>query len=121
MPNVIITGRIKEIQDAEIFGNFEKRTFWVEETTGQYPSTFALEMHQGNCNTLDNYSIGNEVTCQVDVRGRYWEKNGKTGVMNTLKCWKIERVNGQAAPVASQPNAVYTPVTDELENDDLPF
>jgi len=117
MPNITLTGRIKRIFPAEVFGNFEKRVMWLEETEGQYPNTYNLEFQQGACNTLDNFAPGQTVKCQVDVRGRHWDKNGKEGVMNTLKCWKIE--SDQQAP-PPPPSQQGFPVNEDAI-DDLPF
>jgi len=115
MSKVILTGRISAIFAAEIFGSFEKRKFWLEETEGKYPQTWELEVHQGTCNLMDNYHKGQMVSCHVDVRGRFWEKGGKSGVMNTLKCWKIESPNQQHPASNTQPADITEPV------DDLPF
>jgi hypothetical protein len=40
---------------------------------------------------IDSYKAGDFVTAYIDIKGKYWEKNGKEGVMNTLKCWNIEK------------------------------
>lgn len=99
--NILIQGVITDIFPSETFGNFEKRVAWVQETDVQYPNHYSVEFHQGDANTLDNFVPGDRVNCSVDVRGRKWEKNGKAGCMNTLKCWKIERVSQQAKSVPS--------------------
>lgn len=97
--NIKITGKITDIFPSETFGNFEKRVAWVVEEGMQYPNHYPLEFQQGFANELDHYVPGDQVVCDVDVRGRKWEKNGKAGCMATLKCWKIERVGGgQKAP-----------------------
>lgn len=97
---ITIQGVITDIFPSEIFGNFEKRVAWIQETDVQYPNCYSVEFHQGDANILDMFVPGDRVTCSVDVRGRKWEKNGKAGCMNTLKCWKIERV-GQPKPMPS--------------------
>lgn len=118
MPNITLTGRIKRIFPAEIRGNFESRVMWLEETEGQYPHTYNLEFHQGACNKLDNFVAGQTVTCQVDVRGRYWSKDGREGVMNTLKCWKIDADQPARPTPASQQGF---PTNEDLDESDLPF
>ena len=123
MPNITLTGRIKRIFPAEIIKSFEKRIMWLEETDGQYPQTYQLEFQQGGCNTLDSFQAGQTVTCSVDVRGRYWSKDGKEGVMNTLKCWKITADQpARPAPESQQGFPAYN-TADELTEpiDDLPF
>ena len=130
---VIIQGILTDVFPSEIFGNFEKRVAWVQETDVQYPNTFALEFHQGDANILDNFVPGDVVKCSVDLRGRKWSKNGKEGVMNTLKCWKMERLGQAKVPPSTrqqtggippknqpqQPQGGQPPVVGP--DDDLPF
>jgi hypothetical protein len=87
-----ITGHITDIFPTESFGNFEKRVAWVAEVSGdRYPNTYALEFQQNDVNQLDHVSPGDLVECKVDVKGKKWEKGGKSGVINVLKCFDIIR------------------------------
>lgn len=127
--NITITGTIKQIFHSEVFGSFEKRVFWVEETTDKYPNTYQLEMQQGECNRLDGFKAGDKVECSVDVRGKWWNKNGKEGVINTMKCWKLVKqgqpaysANNQAPSRTNSPAASYSNSNNITEPvDDLPF
>lgn len=114
MPNITLKGTIKTIFPAEVYGSFEKRVFWLQELDAQYPNTWALEMHQGECNNLDKYQPGDKVECHVDIKGRRWEKNGKEGVINTLKVWRINKIK-EDAPAKEEVFQAPDPV------DDLPF
>jgi hypothetical protein len=40
---------------------------------------------------IEEYKVGDFVTCYIDIKGKYWEKEGREGVINTLKCWNIEK------------------------------
>lgn len=127
MPDVIITGQLKEIKDAQIVGQgFEVREFWVEEIGVQYPQTYSIQATQGKCNVLDQYSIGDIVECRCNLRGRYWSKNGKDGVMNSIQMWQIQRIQNapqlqtyqqQAAPPRQQSNDMFS----NNQDDQLPF
>jgi len=86
-----LSGKIKKVFSTESFSNFEKRTFWLEEVTDKYPNTFQLELWKHDCAMIDNYELGDFVTVYVDIKGKYWNKNYKDGVMNTIKCWNIEK------------------------------
>jgi Domain of unknown function (DUF3127) len=110
----ILNGVITEIYPSEIYGSFEKRVFHLQQSdVEKYPQTWALECQQGDCNMLDKFKTGQVVSCHIEIRGKAWAKNGRAGVINTLKCTKIDRV-GQAAPAK---DAAAPPVN----NDDLPF
>jgi hypothetical protein len=131
--NIKITGKITDIFPAEIFGNFEKRVAWVLEQDVQFPNHYPLEFQQGFANELDHFVPGDLVVCDVDVRGRKWDKGGKSGCMATLKCWKIQRVGTAPQPTRStrqqtggiphQDNAHQqnTPPPIQGKDDDLPF
>lgn len=89
-----ISGKIKRVFEAETFGTektFEKRNFWLEDISEKYPNTWQLELWQQDCPMIDSYNVGDFVTAYIDIKGKYWERNGKEGVMNTLKCWNIEK------------------------------
>jgi hypothetical protein len=87
-----LSGKIKKIFKTEIFNNFEKRTFWLEDIAEKYPNTWQLELWKSDIDMIDNYSVGDYVTVYIDIKGKYWSKDdGKDGVMNTLKCWNIEK------------------------------
>lgn len=89
-----ISGKIIEILDSQTFGvekTFEKRNFWIEEISDKYPNTFQLELWQQDCDMINSYNVGDFITAYIDLKGKLWEKNGNKGVMNTLKCWNIEK------------------------------
>jgi|ERR1044072_3151442 hypothetical protein len=123
---VTLSGKIKTIFNAEVYGNFEKRVMWLKETVDQYPQTYSIEFHQGDCNVLDAFKEGDEVQCSINLRGRHWEKNGKEGVMNTFQCWRIKKISSAAGndpgQEYQQAEATYhgTAAAEEVA-DELPF
>lgn len=130
MPRIQISGYITDIFPSEIFGNFEKRMFWLIEDEAKYPNEYQLELHQGDCNLLDKFKTGDLVECQVDVRGKKFSKGGRDFIFNSLKVWKISKTGygqtatpGYAEPVASEPTATYAALKESYRNppDDLPF
>lgn len=133
---IIIKGKITDIFLPEIYGNLEKRVVWVQEMDVQYPQHYSLEFLQNDANIPDSFVPGDIVQCMVDVRGRRYEKNGKVGVINSLKCWHMDRI-GQAKPTPSTrqqtggiPPKAPAPPADQDQwkaapdnggDDDLPF
>lgn len=95
-----ITGTIKKVFPTEVKSNgFHKRIFWLDDDTEKYPNVFQFELWKDDVIMIDSYEVGDVVTCFIDLKGRYWNKevNGKIeqeGVMNSLKCWNIEK-NGK--------------------------
>jgi len=127
MANIELKGKITSIFPVEKYGNFEKRVVWIKETEGQYPSTWAIEFQQGKVNEPDSFRDGDLVSCKIEIAGKHWEKNGKEGVINTLKCYGISRISG-SKPSGNKSNysnpnnarqqptvqqEVYYPPTDE--------
>lgn len=112
---ISLKGTIKRILPTmQVSDKFKKRELWLQEA-GEYPQTLCLEFHQDNTSTLDNFSDGQSVECFINIRGRYWQKGDKDGVMNTLQCWKIV-AQGQSIPQARND----TPLAED-KTDDLPF
>lgn len=108
-----ITGKITAIMAIQpISEKFKKREFVV--TTGEstpYPQPIIMQFTQDKCNILDNYSIGQQVKVQFNLRGR--EVNGANGLKyyNTLEAWRIEKMDGSA----------NEPQSNSFDDDDLGF
>jgi hypothetical protein len=94
-----LSGKIRHIFEIDSFTsaegkNFDKRAFWLEDTATTYPNVWQLELWNKDCPMIDSYNVGDFVTAYIDIKGKHWRsKNGegKEGVMNTLKCWNIEK------------------------------
>ena len=126
-----ISGKIKLIRDTqEVSSSFSKREFVVE-TTEQYPQLISLELHQDKCDIIDSYSVGQEVVCGINLRGREWSSPlGEVKYFNTIVCWKIQPSN---APVGGNNTTATTTVNTTTnpkefgaplpgeEESDLPF
>jgi hypothetical protein len=86
-----LSGKIRKVFPSQTFGSFEKRIFWLDDVSDKYPETWELELWKANCPMIDSYKVGDYVTCYIDIKGKYWQNDVKEGVMNTLKCWNIEK------------------------------
>jgi len=89
-----LEGKIKQVFPKETFGAFEKRIFWLEEVAaeGRFANTWQLELWKGDCPMIDNYKVGDYITAYVDIKGKsFTKKDGIEAVMNTIKCWNIEK------------------------------
>lgn len=130
------TGKIKVIQETQTFpSGFSKREFVVTIGDDKYPQDIKYEVVKDKCSMLDQYSVGQDVTVNFDIRGN--EYNGKYYV--NLSCWKISggaggggqqqqssqpQASHQQAPSSQPTQAASTgtePSPDELMNDDIPF
>ena len=86
-----LTGVIKKVFPTETFNNFEKRVFWLDDQADKYPNIHSLELWKNDVEMIDHYKVGDFVTAYIDIKGKYWEKADKSGVINSLKCWNIEK------------------------------
>lgn len=101
----IIEGTISVINKTESFGYFNKRTFCVKESDREkYPSEWQLELQHDDTEILNEFKVGDIVKCEVDIIGRRWEKNGRGGIINTLKAWKVTKAKIVAPPAQKQPD-----------------
>lgn len=108
---VRLTGKLKKIFPLENKAGFEKRIIWLEETKKDFANTWQIEFWQADALMLGHYKEGDIVTCVIDIRGRTWDRDGKNGVMNTLKCWNIEKdgVSFKVFDVKKDTTPVQTP------------
>jgi len=107
--NATFAGTITRINPVETVGAnaFKKRSFLLK-NSDQYPSTWLLETHKDFTSTLDQYSVNDEVTCEVEISGREWQDKA----FNTLKAYRITLV---------KKGVVVAPVSQEDDDTQLPF
>src|SRR5690606_10646100 len=114
-----IKGKLEAIMPTnKVSDKFSKREFVVEYAENpQYPELIKLEFIQDKCDILDDYSEGDTVDVQFNLKGRKWEKDGKISYFNTLQAWKISKEGNEPDP-RTEPNKtmVY-----DMEEDLLPF
>ena len=127
-----VSGSVKVLGETQEFGanGFKKRECVIT-TAEQYPQIICVEFVQNNTTTLDAYKVGDNVTIQVNVRGREWTNpQGEVKYFTSLQGWRIEKA-GAATTVAPTsapmenipaPSAADAPGSKGADDeDDLPF
>ncbi len=115
-----VSGKVISVREKEQIGEkFSKRCIWIELPDDKYPQTINVEFQQDKCNLLDDISINDDVTIDVNLRGRLWinPKNNVSSVFNTIVGWKIT-VDKKETVSAKKQIKVNEPIGD---SDDLPF
>lgn len=100
-------GSILLIHDAQSFASgFTKREFVIS-TGEKYPQQLKFELVKERCSMLDEFSVGDSVVVQFDIRGN--EYNGKHYV--SLSCWKLQPAGAEtdSPPPAARPRATSSP------------
>lgn len=82
-----VKGKISRIGETETVGSkgFKKREL-VLVTDEKYPQTLSIEFLQNATSLIDNYREGQNVTIDINLRGREWKEK----VFNSIVGWKIE-------------------------------
>lgn len=101
-----LLGVLKKINAEQQFGNFTKRTFILAQTRDEYPQTWEVTLTQKNTALINNFKQGDVITCHCELDGKEWTKDGRSGVINTVRCWKIELVSNT---VVSEPMPIPEP------------
>ncbi len=124
-------GKIEKIFDSETKGaSFQVRQFVIEVSDGQYPQMVAFQLVQDKCSLIDDYSEGDMIEVDFDLRGREW--NGK--YFTNLQAWRIGRAgeggsqggsqsgssSSDSSSQAAKPQGVPAAVTADFD-DDIPF
>lgn len=85
-----LTGTIDTVFETEPIGNFfEKRRFWLRESEDKKSPVWELELQQGDCVLLDKFKQGQQVMCNVEVKGVLRVVKLRNIVFNTLVCKMI--------------------------------
>lgn len=112
-----ISGKVIAVKEIEkITETFSKRCLWVEVPDDKYPQTLSIEFAQDKCKLLDDIAINEDVTIEINLRGRQY----KDKVFNTISGWKITAANHgekHSRPVKKNEPEYIMPDS----NDDLPF
>lgn len=90
-----LTGAIKEIKQTQTIGsnNFRKREL-ILTTEDQYPQTILIEFVQDKCDILDRFKVGQNVSININIRGREWiNPEGESKYFNSIQGWRIESIN----------------------------
>lgn len=122
-------GKLYKISDTEqVKPTFQKREFVVEYADNpQYPQYLKFEAIQDKCAILDNFSEGQQVEVDFDLRGREWvSPQGDVKYFNTLSAWRVRPQDqsagrGGAAAAGSDDIPPPPPLEEGDLEDDLPF
>jgi len=117
-----ITGKLEKVNDIIERENFRSRKVWITtEDNPQYPQTIEVEVNQAKIDLFDGIAPGAPLKLYLNLRGRKWEKDGKTSVFNSLVCWKVESAGqeAKAAPASQQGFPMNEALPDDTER--LPF
>ena len=113
------TGRLHKVFDADKKSeSFTARDFVVEIEDGKFPQMVKFQLVQDKCPLIDDFSEGDEINVDFDLRGREWNEKYFTN----LNAWRIalaDSKGGDAKENASATEASVPPQDDF--DDDIPF
>lgn len=84
-------------------------------TNEQYPQVYELEVREQKMNILNGLSIGMDITAHVNLKGREWDKDGKSGVFMSIDMWKCDIPSTYTSTVHTGSNA---PSNTYINNED---
>lgn len=95
--NYELTGKLVEKFDTQKIGeNFQKREFILEivdnRNGAEYTDFIKFQLVKDKCDILDNYDMNQDIKVNFNIRGRKFDKEGKTTYFTNLEAWKIEKM-----------------------------
>ncbi len=119
-----IVGKLTEkFNTQEITNKFKKREFVIEkvENAGgrEFTEVIKFQLSQDRCDLIDPYNLNEDIKVHFNIKGRKWEKDGRTSYFTNLEAWRLEKIaseQGNDAP----PQPGLADIPPEMEND-LPF
>jgi len=90
-----ISGTLKAKFDTQqVSDNFKKREFVLTtEASSPYPQFISMQVTQEKCAILDQFSEGQELKVQFNLRGREWNSPNGIKYFNTIEAWRIEAIS----------------------------
>jgi hypothetical protein len=84
-----VKGTVEHIGEVEVNGTFSKQNLIVL-VSGQYPQSINIEFQQGNLAKLESIQLNQEVTVDIELRGRKWtDPQGVDKWFNTIVGYKV--------------------------------
>ncbi len=126
-----IEGELILVKDTQVVTDkFQKREFVVK-TDEKYPQTILVELQGQNCDIIDAYKIGQNISVDLNLRGRIWQNpQGEEKYFTTIVAWKVQPLN-TASQQSQQPSNSFadTPKNNPQEvpnnnignDDEMPF
>jgi len=133
MASFELTGRLVEkYNEQKVTDSFRKREFVVETRENRNDRDFIesikFQVIQDKCSLLDNVNLNEDVKVTFNIRGRRYDKDGKTSYFTNLEAWRIESLNKGNTASAQQSQPASAPAVQEEQvantsapDDDLPF
>ena len=87
-----LTGTIIEIYDEkQISDKFKNREFVLKHAPNpEYPDFLKIEVVQNKTDLLDKYKVDDEVTVDINLKGKKWEKGKESGYFKSIQAWRIQ-------------------------------
>ena len=133
------TGRLAEVfETQQISDRFQKREFILEikesNNAGfEFVEYVKFQATQDKCALLDKLQVNDMVKVAFNLRGRKWEKDGKTSYFTNLDAWRVEKLESDSTSPSipssssggsSPDDAPFPDQAPDIESsdfDDLPF
>lgn len=98
-PQYVISGVVHYIGETVTRGkDFQVRTLVIETTDPKYPQLIPIEFTGKNIDKPDAVSVGDEVSCTVNIRGREWTGKSPRQFFVSLSGWKLETTRAVDRP-----------------------
>ena len=115
---------IEKFDEVVVSDKFKKREFVIETSTSGsdgsiYTEEIKFQLVQNNCDKLNHSNVGDKVEVKFNIKGRRWEKDGKTSWFTNLDAWFVKGVEEGNTPAQSQP--AEFPATDDNDSSSFPF
>ena len=111
------SGRLHKIFDTEQkSASFSVRDFVIEVADDKFPQLIKFQLTQDKCALMDDYSEGDEISVDFDLRGREWNEKYFTN----LNAWRIAPADAENSVSSEAAAPAGAAMIDDLD-DDIPF
>ena len=105
-----LIGKLEVINETETIKGkeFKKRSFVLDLKGEKYPQYLIMEFVQDNVSALDGYSVGDEVTVDINLKGNKWvSPDGVTKYFVTIQAWRISFANEKPKDIGAKANLPF--------------
>ena len=120
MSKIELKGRVIEIQEPkQLTEKFIKGSIIIE-TFDEYPNYLTLDFTNKNTEKMKYIKVGDNVDASAFIKGRKYQKDGKTSYFLSLDCVFI-KAEKQDNPTPNNTEPKIENYIPQVKEDDLPF
>lgn len=116
---------VEKFAEVVVSEKFKKREFVIETEDNAngsvYTESIKFQLVQAKCDAIEPMQIGSQIKVHFNIKGRKWEKDGKTSYFTNLDAWRVEACSGAVNTPGVSEASKFPETESQDSGEKLPF